>query len=277
MPATLDDLNKDPGNHHKLIDLIETNKNYLCVDGQYIVQNEDGEFPDHVVMDEVEFVTNWLTGFARGYVGNKCYFNLAGWAELTSDFVKGVIVLRGDKKDPFVIPKFTDYTPRTDGERYTATLAAKANGIKNIIDPAERERAAATFASTYKQIAEREPTPEFYEYVPIEIFYEYKVYPWVEKSILYILDNFSYHENGEEKDIRSNENMINRIREVLTKLHLTGNISKEDLEFINTTTNNCFDVSKAIILDTSNTQIPIAKVTEESVSASTEEYDPFSE
>lgn len=235
----------DKSKHSKLIDFLTNNFNSIKLDGKEVIQTLDGDFIDYVLMDEDYFASNWLTQFAIGRVGDKNYFNLEGWYELTDSFTKGVIVINRDKLPTCLIRKLTDMNIDPNEQNFLTHFSRIASNACHIPDKQEVDQLLAGFADAVTRVVSKEQADGLTDLIPLPYYQSFGVYPDVLKQVIFIRDNYKYEGNPITPD---NTELLKRIEDILLKNHLGESVSLDEKKLINEITKGDF-----IFNGTSNT------------------------
>lgn len=222
-------------------ELMERGVRHLEINGKLIIQDvESGEFIDYILMDEEVFVNDWLLYFAMGRVGEKLYFDLDSWTELTNNNTKGIIVVNNTEKTfLFSISKFTDmdFSGTKLKEFYQATGSAAAH-VKSIPDSNEQGREINNWAilavDANEQAGEVENEGDrFTNLIPTWFYAKHDVNPDVIKAVIFIRDNYLY----EGERILPDTPLHDRIEEIMKKYYSNITLTTTEKEFISKVTN----------------------------------------
>lgn len=228
-------------NHGALYQFITDTYKTVEIDGREIIQTPDGQFMEHVLMEQDYFVENWLSQFALATVGGKCYFDYSGWGEMTAQFTKGVIVVDQEGDVIAVIDKFAQANLPEDAKGVLDRVAREA-GVANLVpDENEKSRIINTLAAQTKFIgdtADQKVAVTLTDMVPAHVYKRFGVNPLVMQQVIFIRDRFG----AKEEDME-------RIEQVLTKWNEEHVASKQDREFIATVSkgNFIFDESGHLV------------------------------
>jgi hypothetical protein len=253
----------DQVKHGKLMDFL-TEIRSIDIAGKRIIQLPDGEFAEHVLMEEDYFVENWLTGFAIGFVNGKNYFNQDGWYQITDGYTKGVIVLNANKEPVVVIRKFIDMDMSINNqsylEYYVRTMGANAKFNPN---KAEVDATLNELTNIVQKLTEQNPEYDTLTMmVPWEYYLSKGVNPTVLKQVIYIRDSFSY----KGVPLSEDEELLKQVEDILKRNAEKKPVTVAEKNLIGEITGNTF-----IFHDGSNV------VETKTSSDSEKEFDPLSD
>lgn len=163
------------------------------LDGNEIIQTPDGQFLEYNLMEEDYFVENWLAQFAIGNVGGRSYFDNNGWAEMTQQFTKGIIVVDKEGDPVLVIPKFAQANLPSDAKDVLDRIAREAGVAQLVPDEGEKSRIINRFAEQTKFIGEtanKHVAVTLTDMIPAEFYKRFGVNPTVMKQVIFIRDKY---------------------------------------------------------------------------------------
>lgn len=239
LPATeqIKFMTNNPQDHGELLELMTNNFKYAVIDGHQVFQTDDGEFVEHILMDEQYFVDNWLAQFAIARVGERNYFDMEAWNTLTDGFTKGVIVLTENKQPLFVITKFTDMGLNPTERVYMAGSAGKAGNGKFVPDLSERGRLTQTFSEELSVILGSREGLTIPEMVPEWFYRKHNVDRLTMSQVTFIRDNFLYAGQPLEPD----GDLLIKAQSILSKWNNERVASPDDRKFIIDLTEGAFN------------------------------------
>ncbi|QDJ97212.1 hypothetical protein D9_0150 [Aeromonas phage D9] len=216
---------QDKLSHGKLLDIGEGSFKIAEINGRDFIQTPDGEFLEHVVMEEKYFVENWLAQFALGWVGDKCYFDFNAWGKMTIGHTRGVIIVDEDGQYVLDIPKFSQAMLPAEAKAVLDQCATNA-GVANLIpDESEKTRLINTLAEQAKmisEIAEGQDPLDITKIIPTEYFARHGLNNLVMYDTILIRDRYGV----------KNDDDVARIEKILTQWTTERKASKEDKAFI---------------------------------------------
>lgn len=230
-------MTNNPHEHGELLELMTNNFKYAIIDGHQVFQTDDGEFVEHVLMDEQYFVENWIAQFAIARVGERNYFDMESWNTITDGFTKGVIILDENKQPLFVITKFTDMGLNPIERATMTSCAGKAGNGKFIPDLAERGRMTHTFSEELNVILNSREGLTIPEMVPQWFYKKHNVDPLTMSQVTFIRDNFLYAGQPLDPD----GDILIKVQRVLSKWNNEKVISDDDRKFILDVTGGTFN------------------------------------
>lgn len=224
--------------HDRLIDMLVYSFKKHNIGGKDVFTSPEGDLLDYVLMEEQYFIDNWLTQFAIGRIGEKSYFDLDYWNELTENLTKGVIILDSDNVPILIIPKFvgSNFTP--DEQSFIDSKSRLAASAKDIPDQREVAQILNAFSQQITRVisAGRDYEDPLTKLIPVEYYQKHNINTEVLKQVIYIRDHFKY--NGEA--IEPESEVIGNIEKILLKNFNRENISKEEKNLINEITGGNF-------------------------------------
>ena len=230
-------MSDNPAEHGELLELMTNNFNHMLIDGHHVIQTDDGEFVEHVLMDEEYFVQNWLAQFAIARVGERNYFDMETWNAITDGFTKGVIILDADKNPQFVIAKFTDMHMSPTDRFVMAHAAAKAGNGKFIPDLGERGKLTQEFSQDIAQILTANEAPTIPEMIPEWFYQKHKVDRVTMAQVTFIRDNYQYAGQWLDPD----GDILKKVEKVLGSWNQNRIASEEDKKFVIDLTGGVFN------------------------------------
>lgn len=244
----------DKAMHGKLIDFMQNKFHSLEIAGKNVIQTLDGEFIDYILIEEEYFVTNWLTQFAIGHVGQKNYFDHTSWSRLTDGFTKGAIILNSQKQPVCIIRKFIDMDLTMQQQYYMTESARKASQAKFIPNSQEADQLINEFSSAVDIIAGQNPDYDtLTAMIPLEYYLYHRVDPTVVKQVIYIRDN--YVVDGQPLDPESE--LMTQVEEILYKYARGEKTTQAEQKVVTDLTNGDFvfddDTNK---VDTQTSEAP---------------------
>ena len=230
--------NVDKFAHGDLFEFLSKSFAFTEIAGQRIIQTPDGLFVEHVLMEEEYFVQNWLTQFAIGHAGEKNYFDMETWNQLTDNFTKGVIVINEDRHPVLIIRKFTEMVLPDDLMEKLAFCSNYASKAKFVTDEAEKTALIKQFAeqvnaiTTYAGVDEDSLT----SLIPPAFFEKHGIHPLTMKQLIYIRD--TYKVAGQSIDPDSD--IFKRLESVITRFNKGEKVNDQDKKFVLEITQNEF-------------------------------------
>jgi len=232
----------DKFKHSKLIDLLNGVRS-IEINGKQIIQTQEGEFIEHVLMDEQYFIDNWLAQFALGNVSGKNYFNQNEWNRLTDGYTKGVIVLNAEKEPVLVIRKFIDMDLNVNQQQYFETYTRGVASYAYCQNKDEINQVVESLANVLSQVAEQNPEYDtLTAMIPYEYYLSKGIDPTVVKQVIYIRDNYNY----QGKPIDPDGELITKIEKILYKNARQESISIDEIKLINEITNGDFIFNETV-------------------------------
>ena len=222
--------NEDMANDFGFLNKIQVKKSneelFMSVDGKLVNSGYE--------MSESEFVKDWLWQFAVGLVGDKRYFDLTSWFEITNNGKLSVVIK--DDKDPnktlFVIKPIVDVNLNQNEIKNMKAVGMYLSRTALTPDVQLRSK---LFRNGIDFLSEniKSERKELHDFIPMEFFEKHKVYPWVCKAVIYIRDTFGYAPDSKALGV---------IQSVLTKYYLKEKLSKKEIEFLEKATGGILEL-----------------------------------
>lgn len=224
--------------HGDLVEFLTKTFNYTEIAGQRIIQTPDGLFVEHVLMEEQYFVENWLSQFAIGHAGNKNYFDMETWNQLTDNFTKGVIVINSDKIPVLIIRKFTELVLPEDLMEKLAFCSNFASKAKFVTDEAEKTRLIKQFTEQVQWITNQVDDEEdtLTAMIPAGFYAKHGVHPLTMKQLIYIRDTYKVAGQSIDPD----GDIFKRLETVITAFNKGEKVTEADKKFVLEITQNEF-------------------------------------
>lgn len=266
-PSGLENIDKFA--HGDLVEFLTKSFSYAEVAGQRVIQTPDGLFVEHVVMEEEYFVNNWLSQFAIGHAGNKNYFDMETWNQLTDNFTKGVIIIDDKKLPVLVIRKFTEMVLPEDLLEKLSFCGNFASRAKFVTDEQEKSQLIRQFAEQVQYITEYADSGEeddtLTALIPPAFYKKHGVHPLTMKQLIYIRDTYKVADLPIDPD----GDIFKRLESVISRFNNGEVISDQDKQFVLDITQNDF------LFDSADHSV------EETISKPTpqepEEFDPLAD
>lgn len=251
---------EDDLDHGKLVELATKSIKIAELDGQELIQTPDGQFLEHLFMDEDYFVNNWLAQFALGTVGGRSYFDFEGWGNLTAMFTKSIVVVDAEKNPMLVIPKFSTAMIPEEGKAFLERFATEAGNAKNAVEESEKDRIIKEFAVKVKKIGEisdQVMPVGLTAMIPDHYYARFDVNPVVMQQVIYLRDVY-----------KPEDKHLDRAETILKTWNKDKIVTQVDREFMYTLTNGDFIFDDGVNTVEQNVQ-------GEQHVPEQEEFDPF--
>lgn len=222
--------------HSDLVALIQANGENIFINGEQVIRDTNGRLVEHVVMDYNYFKDYWLSQFAIGRVGERNYFDLKQWGELTENFVKSVLIVDEDKQPLFIIPKLTKMVISSDQQQAITEMAGVAGQARFIPDEMEKDRLVKWFAHQVGGVLGEE-TVHLSTFIPKPVYEQNNIIPTVLQQVIYIRD---YYTRTDGKPFGPDDAELKRVESIMVDNYHGRNITQADRDFINKITNNEF-------------------------------------
>lgn len=222
--------------HADLVSLIHANGENTFINGEQVIRDTNGRLVEHVVMDYNYFKDYWLSQFAIGRVGERNYFDLKHWAELTENFVKSVLIVNEEKQPLFIIPKLTRMVINSAQQQAMTEMAGIAGQARYIPDEAEKEKLVNWFAGNVQNVLGEEVV-HLSTFIPKAVFDQNNIIPTVLQQVIYIRD---YYTRTDGKPFGPEDEELKRVEKIMVDNYHGRNITQSDRDFINKITNNEF-------------------------------------
>lgn len=228
----------DAQKHGELLDMLRDLRS-MDIGGHKVMQLPDGEFVEHVLMDEEYFIANWLPLFAIGMVNGKNYFNQDSWNVLTDGYTKGVIVLNKEKEPVLVIRKFIDMDLGINHKNYLDQVTRQAAHAANIPDKADVDSIVNNVATIIEQVtSQNEEWDTLTMMIPWQYYLDHGINPYVSKQVVYIRDTFSY--KGVKMNHPINGDLLDQVTDILLRNSRSEKITPAEKALVNEITQNTF-------------------------------------
>lgn len=248
--------------HDKLKKLLN-GLNAVEIDGKQVIQTKNGEFLEHVLMEEEYFVNTWLMQFAIGMVGHKNYFNQDGWNKATDGYTKGVIVLNREQEPVLMIRKFTDMDLSVNHKSLLDQYSRHASQAFHA-QKEDQSKIIDSYAQIVTAIAgQNEEYDTLTWMIPLEYYLSKGIHPGVMKEVIYIRDTYSY--NG--IPMHQQDELLKKVEGILYKNTRGEKLSQLEIDLISDITNNEFTFNGGENVVATNNSQPVEE----------KPFDPFSD
>lgn len=197
------------------------------IDGKLLLGDADIPYNIGHIFYEKEFVQKWLMGFALGNYHGINYFPLEKWAAMTNNGTRAVMVVDDDHKPVLLIPPLLAHKLSAQDFRVMRAVSwhmhhqsadtqfGKDPNLNLRLSKEITNRMDETKRITYTEMI----LPEF--------FAKYNIIPEVEQKVYYIKDVI----RGKNDPI-SNEDVNEKLRPIMYKLHKGETVTKEEKAFV---------------------------------------------
>lgn len=206
------------------------------VDGKRMMTAKGETVPFNVatVIEEEEFLKNWLMGFALGNYHGHNYFRVQEWLEMSADGLQSVMVVDKENKPMLIIPPLVSNNLGPEQYRMFRNIEA---AIKQI--SADSQRQADPMASAglveHSEASLSKVKPRTITDLISDWYYaKHNIIPVVEQQIYYIRDNIN------QGQVKADD--LSKARPILYKAFRNEPVTQAEKDLINSLVKGQFDV-----------------------------------
>jgi hypothetical protein len=206
------------------------------VDGKRMMTMKGETVPFNVatVIDEQEFLRDWLMGFALGNYHGHNYFKVQQWLELSADGLQSVMVVDANNKPMLIIPPLVSNNMGPEQYRMfrSIEMAIKQISADSMLrdNPMASAALTKTSGASLANVKQRTIT----DLVSDWYYAKHDIIPEVEQKIYYIRDNIN------QGQVKAED--LSRARPILYKAHRNEPVTQEEKDHINKLVKGQFDV-----------------------------------